>query len=268
MMVELEPLKILLVEDSDADAALFNFQILKNPKLDRYLVEVQHCYSLAEALSWLAASPQPPSLICLDLSVPGLDRANLKTAINKLSRYVADKQAIVGLTGSDPASLIWQALEYEIGSDNVFSKNSITRDQDPLLEAIQRIASRTSSGSSRTMQIDIARQDEKLKAIADGLAAQDQHLTKLVQTVFMGDGSGSGSLVYVVFQLEKAIDTLKAELKELKQSQSEATTQFKLKRLDFWLKIGGYGVLAVLAAAFVRWLGSEAAIEILKALVG
>ncbi|MBD1995269.1 hypothetical protein H6G00_01315 [Leptolyngbya sp. FACHB-541] len=271
-----ETLTILLVEDSDADAQLFRFQIVKHPILERFEIQTIHKHSIDKAIAWLEGSDTAPDLICLDLGVPGLGKENLKATINKLSRYVA-KSAIIGLTGADSSSLVWRALESEIGSENVFGKKSVSRDNQDILEAIQRIASQRSSGSSRIIQMEMARLDERFKSLEKDITEILQRLQKLDQAVFMGSGDGKESLSYMVFQLHSAfpslaaqaeVSNLKTRLEAIENQQAEGNLQFKLKRFDFWLKIGGYGAIAVLAAVFVLWLGGEAATEILRVIVG
>jgi DNA-binding NarL/FixJ family response regulator len=93
-------LRILLVEDSAADAELARVRL-------RGVGEVEHCTSLAAALARLADASRPrPSVVLLDLSLPD---AHGLAALDRIER--AEPPPVLVMSGDDDPASERAALE-------------------------------------------------------------------------------------------------------------------------------------------------------------
>lgn len=253
-------INILLIEDSDADVQAFKFQILKNPQLRHYNnIHTIHKPTLQEALDWLNSSGISPYMICLDLGVPGLSETNWRQVLDRFSRYVPEESIIV-LSGADSTSNIWRALESAVGRDNLFKKESIWRNQQPILDVLLKNIAQRSSGSSRIIQMDIVRLQEKIAGLQDRLTEVEKEVDPLAKLVLMGDESIAAitrrySREADLLAKKADVVSLSARVKAIEDARSADSLQMRLARMNFVYKIAGILFLAFLAIALVRFLG-------------
>jgi DNA-binding NarL/FixJ family response regulator len=109
-------LRILLVEDSAADAELAKVRL-------RGVGEVEHCASLAAALARLADTTRPrPSVVLLDLSLPD---AHGLVALDRIKR--AEPPPVLVMSGDDdPAS---ERAALERGARGFVRKGALSGDE-------------------------------------------------------------------------------------------------------------------------------------------
>lgn len=267
---------IVLIAESDADADAFRLQIVKNPQID-YPVELVHCHNVGEALAWLSRN-EAPYLICIDVDVmesqTGTSFANEQ--FKSLNRYAPT----VWISDDSSAAHVVRFLrKIGVNQDDVFQKNSTLwgSEQTQFLSLVNEMVSRRTSGSSREIQINMARTEEQIKALDKELREMASAISKISSSLFEG---GANSVVAIALRYSQQAETyadrrqvtaLEDRIKALESKLEEEKTQIKLRRTEFWLalfsRLGFWGITALFLMIFAAIIGVDRAIDLLKALI-
>jgi len=265
---------IMLIDNSDADAASFQLQIVKHPQLG-YPVELIHCHDAGEAIAWLSRN-EAPYLICIDVEVlespTGVAFASGR--LKELNRYAPT----VWISDDSSAGHVVQFLR-KLGVNQVFQKDSTLwgSEQAQFLSLLNEIVSRRTSGSSREIQIGMARSDEQMKAVERELAEMEKAIAKISSSLFDGGGN---SIVAIALRYSQQSETyadrrqvaaLEDRVKALESKLDEEKSQFKLQRAEFWLgllsRLGFWGIALLFLMVFAAIIGVDRAIDLIKALI-
>lgn len=270
------PATILLIDSSDCDADAFRLQIIKHPMID-YPVELVHRHDVGEALAWLGRN-ESPYLICIDVDVmespSGVALANEQ--FKSLSRFAP----IAWISDDSSAGHVVKFLR-KLGVDqgDVFQKNSTLwgSEKTQFLSLVNEIVSRRTSGSSREIQIDMARSAEQLKAIDRDMKRMADELGKISASLF---GGGANSIAAITLRYSQQAETyadrrqviaLEDRIKELESQLKEEKSQLKLRRSEFWLgllsRLGFWGTVTLFLALFTAVVGLDKAMDLIKALI-
>lgn len=106
---------VLLIDDSEPDR-IYAGIVLGRSGLP---FEVRDFESAADALALLAASPQPPSLILLDINMPGMNGFAFLEAYEKLPEAHRRNTVVVMLSSSPADSDRQRAMAHAVVKDYV-----------------------------------------------------------------------------------------------------------------------------------------------------
>ena len=130
--MELQNIRIMLVEDNPVDAA-FTKNVLKYNKLDKDLVIAADGKEAINALNRLATEEKLPNLILLDINLPDISGIELLTKIKKDMRF--GRIPIIMLTGSNIDDDIQRS--YDLGASTYLVKPI---SKDALMLIIQKLS--------------------------------------------------------------------------------------------------------------------------------
>jgi DNA-binding response OmpR family regulator len=137
------PLRILLIEDSPADALMMSARL---QEVTEFIFDMRHATTLSSGLE-LAAEGNVDAII-LDLTLP--DSAGLG-AYSKLRAKVSESVPIIIVTGPEERDLVSEALRE--GADNYLVKNKAdgNRIAIAILSAIRNRSIKSDSGAQTTI---------------------------------------------------------------------------------------------------------------------
>lgn len=300
-------LKILYIDDSQEDADRFREYVLGHPKLKHFKSKVFHCTSIGPAIHWLKGQGTGSvDFIILDPGAPGLNGNNLHKALQELKKYVEPDSVIALPEGSTP-DIILQILKNYLGEESVYDKDQAlsTVGWPQFLSQIESIVAKRSSSGSRSLEYSLLRLQtdmemavsevkNRLDLISRDVDNLEDRVLKLDQTIFQGPTTESPSLITWVQELRRLIashdkeigkldtdignlatlanarfDELKKEIGGLAKTQTEASLQIRLKRMDFWQRVGFLAIATLVALGLVKLagLGIAEVLELIKAVV-
>lgn len=275
-------LQILLIEDSESDAALFESTVLTRLNAPAELV---HKRTIWQALAWLKANREAtglaPDFIFFDPVGP--IQGSLQKAIERLSEFVPREymQAVI-----DPAEAdkVVRRIENYLGQQAIHQKN----EPNELADALKMLmAKRTSgAGGKDLIRVEVAvakleiRVDDHDKAIDQA----DTTLERINVLLFQGGKKGEPSISQMAWEADHKADSiqqglidlardvaaLKARVEAVEVAKDEAL-QIRLKRMDLLSAIGKWPVflaIAIASLAVASFLGMdvEHLIQLLEAL--
>lgn len=224
----MNPAKLLLIEDSSADATLFTDQIQNQLGSD---IEIEWKTRLSDALAWLEAGNKPDQ-IWLDPGLPDLGQG-ISKALTTLKKYVPAGELRL-LSSTVSPSLARAAEQQQV---EVLHKDATTTQ---VLQIVQELLSKRSGGT--TARIETAKLEGKIAKLEYQLDISHTRLARIeatlerLSTVSFEVGTVKEALNRIP-QLEKALSEL--------QKTSESTQQIRLKRWDVMQAI----IVALISAA-------------------
>lgn len=207
-------LKLLLIEDTPADATLFISQIQDSLGVE---VEVEWRTRLTDAVGQLeAVGEEHYDQIWLDPGLPDLGSANIGKALALLKKYVPAGELRL-LSGLAQPAVAKQAESHNVA---VVSKASLqpSGNQEILEMVKELLAKRSSSGA--TTRVEMARYEGKLANLEYKVEENSRRLEKIEQ--------GIDRMNNLAFELSAIKDllgkipALEQSVREVKSAQSEA----------------------------------------------
>jgi DNA-binding NarL/FixJ family response regulator len=113
---KINPLRILLIEDSPTDALLLNAKL---QQVTEFVFDLEHVTTLADGVSKLEAGPKFDAVI-LDLSLP--DSFGIETYA-KVRSHVSEAVPVIIVSGNDDRAMLNDALKQ--GADNYLVKDTV-----------------------------------------------------------------------------------------------------------------------------------------------
>ena len=217
-------------------------------------------------------------MICIDVEVleSTAGVAFASDRLKELNRYAPT----VWISDDSSAGHVVQFLrKLGVNQDDVFQKNSTLwgSEQTQFLSLVNEMVSRRASGSSREIQINMARTEEQIKALDKELREMASAISKISSSLFEG---GANSVVAIALRYSqqaenyadrRQVSALEDRIKELESQLKEEKSQLKLRRSEFWLgllsRLGFWGTVTLFLALFTAVVGLDKAIDLIKALI-
>lgn len=152
-----EYLTIVLIEDTDEDAKLFERQIRGVVNIPGVDLIIQRFNYPDDALKWLSSHASKgilPDVICIDSKIKGLSLESVPGVLMSLQRYCPGY--VFGYTDVGENSEFWQTMIDTLGHNSVFQKMTWEKSSESQIFSVLKtvLQDRTSSGG-RTLIKDV-----------------------------------------------------------------------------------------------------------------
>lgn len=205
------PAKLLLIEDSPADAAQFCDQIQNELGNE---VEIVWHTSLSAAMHWLKAEGNKPDQIWLDPALLGTQNIGKNLAL--LKECVPPGE--LRLFGSTPSIVHREAQRHEV---EVVRKETDSQ----LLAIVQDLVAKRSSGSG-TVKIELARFEGTIAKLEYQVSENCNRLARVEQII-----ERLNTINFELTAMKDAVNKIPAIQEQLAKSQG--FKELRLKRMDF-----------------------------------